>query len=279
MAVNFYDALISQSSQDKRQSIIKSCSYNFAGVWINLPIGYFSVCPAAQSSRGRHLSPSALQPEPRKGFGFPPALLLTYFSMLPDVGIRDKKINSINLPEPSAWWLQAGQAWAAPHSPGQIRPGTAPGCGRWMWDGLRWVWARYLQLLCCQQLASAAAGPFLKRSHLLLFSFKPMPTCRRDKAPAAERRAGFCPGSAKPNTRPCRQSRSQLADERSANPKALPKGSAQHHSSTCVTEQAQHLKFPQDFVSSLENAWKTNNQRRHRELFCIIKGRKTRESS
>lgn len=85
------DALISQSSQDKQQSIIKSCSYNFTGVWINLPIGYFSVCPAAQSSRGRHLSPSALQPEPRKGFGFPPALLLTYFSMLPDVGIRDKK--------------------------------------------------------------------------------------------------------------------------------------------------------------------------------------------
>lgn len=198
-----------------------------------------------------------------------------------------QKTNSINLPKPSARWLQAGQAWAAPrgrshpaapNSPGQIRPGTTPGCGRWMRDGLCWVWTQYFQLLC-QQLTSAAAGPFMKRSHLLLFSFKPMPTCRRDKAPAAERRAGFRPGSAKPNARPCRQSRSQLADERSANPKAVPKGSAQHHSSARVTEQAPHLKFPQGFVPSLENAWKTNNQKRHRELFCIIKGRKTRESS
>lgn len=107
----------------------------------------------------------------------------------------------------------------APSRKAQRLPPRGAGAGR-----LRWVWARYFQPLCQQKLTSAAAGPFLKHSHLLLFSFKPMPTCRRDKAPAGERRAGFHPGSAKPNTRPCWQSRSQLADQRSCKPKGSSQG-------------------------------------------------------
>lgn len=121
------DALISQSSQDKQQSIIKSCSYNFTGVWINLPIGYFSVCPAAQSSRGRHLSPSALQPEPRKGFGFPPALLLTYFSMLPDVGIRGKKSTALTCQSRQHGGCRQGRRGQPPGAGHILQPQTPMG--------------------------------------------------------------------------------------------------------------------------------------------------------